>query len=78
MKSHLDELLEKTDECAALILNFKVKYVRRDLLGPVRPVGHKTFLEVSALLDLRHCPKLQSCTISRKTNDVNLRKWQKP
>ena len=34
----------------------------------------KIFFEVSALLDVRHCPKLQSCAISRKTNDVNLRK----
>ena len=36
------------------------------------------FLEVSALLDVRHCPKLQSCVIPRKTNDAALRKWQKP
>ena len=36
------------------------------------------FLEVSALLDVRHCPKLQSCAISWKTNDANLRKWGKP
>ena len=34
----------------------------------------KFFLEVSALLDVRHCPKLQSFAISRKTNDENLRK----
>ena len=27
------------------------------------------FLEVSAVLDVRHCPKLQSCVISRKTNE---------
>ena len=32
------------------------------------------FFEVSALLDVRHCPKLQFCTISSKTNDANLRK----
>ena len=30
----------------------------------------------SALLDVRHCPKLQSCAISRKTNDATLRKWK--
>ena len=35
------------------------------------------FLEISALLDVRHCPKLQSCAIPIKTNDANLRKWQK-
>ena len=28
MKSHLDELQEKTDECAALILDAKENYVR--------------------------------------------------
>ena len=35
------------------------------------------FLEVPALLDVRHCPKLQSCIISRKDNDATLRKWQR-
>ena len=39
------------------------------LLGP--NLGHISFLEASALLDVRHCPKLQSCAISRKTNDEN-------
>ena len=34
-------------------------------------------LEVSALLNVRHCPKLQFRAISRKTNDVNLRNWRK-
>ena len=34
-------------------------------------------LEVSALLlDVRHCPKLQFCAISRKTKE-NLKKWRK-
>ena len=37
----------------------------------------KSLLEVSALLDVRHCANLQSCAISRKTNDATL-KWQKP
>ena len=32
---------------------------------------------VSALLDVRYCPKLESCAIFKKTNDANLRKWQK-
>ena len=32
------------------------------------------FFEVSALLDVRHCPKLQSCEITRKTNDATLTK----
>ena len=29
------------------------------------------------LLNVRHCPKFQSCAISRKTNDATLRTWQK-
>ena len=32
---------------------------------------------VSALLDVRHCHKFQSCAIPRKMNDANLRKWHK-
>ena len=36
------------------------------------------FFEVSALLDVRHRFKLQSCAISGKTNDATLKKWQKP
>ena len=43
--------------------------------GPVRTTIF--FLEVPALLDVRHCPKLQSCAISRKTNDANSIKWRK-
>ena len=35
------------------------------------------FLQLSALLDVRYCPKMQSFAISRKTKDANLRKWQK-
>ena len=32
--------------------------------------------EVSALLDVRYCPMLQFCAISRKTNNPVLRKFQ--
>ena len=39
--------------------------------------GH-IFFKVSALLDVRHCPKLHFCAISRNTNDATLRKQQKP
>ena len=35
------------------------------------------FLEVSARLDVRHCPKVQSCAISRKTNDANSKNGEK-
>ena len=33
---------------------------------------------VSALLDVKHCPNLQSCAIPRKNNYATLRKWRKP
>lgn len=36
--------------------------------------GTKPFLEVSAQQDLRHCPKLLPCAISRETNDATLTK----
>ena len=39
------------------------------LLGP--NLGHKFFL------DVKDCPKLQSCATSRKNNDADLRKWRK-
>ena len=41
-------------------------------------LGHKNFfLEFLLLLDVRHCHKLSSHAISRKTYDPNSRKWQK-
>ena len=33
------------------------------------------FLEVSAQLDVRHRPLLQSCATPWKTNDANLTNW---
>ena len=38
--------------------------------------GPQSSFEVSALLDVRNCPKLQSCPISKKTNNTTLRKCQ--
>ena len=49
--------------------------IEKTILAPICTT--KIFLEILALLDVRHCPKLQSCSISRKTNDATLRKWQK-
>ena len=37
----------------------------------------KHFLQVLPLLVVRHCSRLWSCAIWRKTNEPNLRKWQK-
>ena len=50
--------------------------IEKIISAPILPA--KFFLEVSALLAVRHCPKLQSWAISEKTNDGILRKWQKP
>ena len=36
------------------------------------------FREVPLPLDVRHCPKLQSCAILRKTNDATLRNTKNP
>ena len=46
---------------------------RKDHFGP--RLGHKFFFESSAILDVRRCPKLQFCSISRKTKDATLGKW---
>ena len=37
----------------------------------------KNILQILPLLDVRHCCKLSLNAISRKTNEPNLRKWQK-
>ena len=50
--------------------------IEKIIAAPILPP--KIFLEISALLAVRHCPKLQSWAISEKTNDGILRKWQKP
>ena len=44
------------------------------------PIWATIFFEVSALLDVRQCPKLQSAIKlqSKKTNHATLTKWQKP
>ena len=50
--------------------------IKKFILAPIFATNY--FLDVSVLLDVKHCPKLQSCATSRKYNDVTLRKWQKP
>ena len=52
-----------------------MKYAGKPHFVPIW--AKKNFSEVSALRDVRHCPKLQSCAISIRTNDTNLGKWQK-
>ena len=49
-----------------------------NLVGPY--MGHNfvvIVVEVLALLEIRHCSKLQSCAISKITNKPNLRKCPK-
>ena len=50
----------------------------RTRFGLVRHLGHNFFLEDPPPLNVRHCPKVQSCAISWKTNYANLRKYRKP
>ena len=52
--------------------------IRTEKIFSVPIWATKIVLEVSALLDVRHYLKLQSCAILSKTNDATLRKWQKP
>ena len=48
-----------------------------EILAPILPPSPNLFLEVSALLAVRHCSKQQSWAISSKTNDGTLRKKKK-
>ena len=56
---------------------WKLDDIRMEKIISATILATKYFLEVSALLDIRHYPKLQSCAISRKHNNATLRKWQK-
>ena len=48
------------------------------ILGRFGPnLGPKNILWILPLLDVRHCCKLWLYSISKKTNEPNLRKWQK-
>ena len=63
--------LNKTSKFQWTLDNIRIEKI---ILAPILP---KNFFEVSALLAVRHCPKLQSWLLSGKTNDGTLRKWQK-
>ena len=48
------------------------------ILAPLVKFGHQKFSSwMLPLPDVRHCCKLSLYLISRKTNEPNLRKWQK-
>ena len=66
-REFIQEKIIKTSKFEWTLNDIRIK---KDHFGP-------QFGEVSALLDVKHCPKQQSCAISRKTNDATLRKWQK-
>ena len=55
-------------------LQWKLDDIRIEKIISAPIWATKWFLEVSALLDVGYCPKLQSCAISRKTNHPTLRK----
>ena len=47
--------------------------IEKIILAP--NLGHKKlFMEVSALLDVRHCPKLRFCKVSKKITNATMRK----
>ena len=67
----------ETDNFDWVLHNIRIQKIILATTWVLSPnLGHKVFLEISALLNVRRCPKLQSCAISRKTNYVNLGKWQ--
>ena len=51
--------------------------IEKIISAPIWATTFFFFFEVSAL-PYGHCPKLQSCAISRKYNNATLWKWQKP
>ena len=60
--------------------DYFVKYfpsIGNFLLYLFKAIWATILLEVSALLDARHCPKVQSCALWRKTNDENLKNSKK-
>ena len=63
---------EKTSKFEWKLYDIRIEKIISDPISAT-----KLFLEVPALVAVRQCPKLQSCAISRKTNDATLRKWQK-
>ena len=63
---------EKTSKFEWKLYDIRIEKIISDPISAT-----KLFLEVPALVVVRHCPKLQSCAISRKSNDATLRKWQK-
>ena len=69
--------LKKKRKTKTSKLAWKIDNIRKGkvISAPIQTT--KYFFEVSALLD-RHCPKLQSCAISRKTKDATLRNGKNP
>ena len=63
MKSYLDELQEKTDECTALILDAKERYVRCMISKLNVPLtAPKTYWSIlSRFLNNKEIPAIPSC-----------------
>ena len=74
LQNHFKEFQELTSKFEWTLDDIRIEKIISDLIWATI---FFFFLTVSALLDVKHCPKLQSCAISRKTNDAALRKWQK-
>ena len=69
--------LKKKRKTKTSTLACKIDNIRKGKVISAPIQATKYFFEVSALLD-RHCPKLQSCAISRKTKDATLRNGKNP
>ena len=61
--------------CQKHVKKVYMEMTKKIYLETLKSALGRSFLHY--LLDVRHFPKLQSCAISRKTNDPTLRKWQK-
>ena len=65
-------VFKKTSKFEWILDNIRIEKIIWPKFGPQNFV-----LDVLTLLDVRHCLKLQSCEILRKTNEPHLRKQQK-
>ena len=70
-------LKKKKRKTKTSTLAWKIDNIRKGKVISAPIQATKYFFEVSALPD-RHCPKLQSCAISRKTKDATLRNGKNP
>ena len=69
--SHSCTELSKTSKFEWTLDNIRIEKI---ISAPIW-LTEKFFSEVSALLDVRHCPKLQSCEYQGKLIPANTQRW---